>query len=748
MKKVIITSFLMVFILLFSGILITLYIINKTTSNLNALLTLHKVEIIRQELVINVQSVQSNLYTSGTMFGKELDFIVDNVLRLQERVQTCTDCHHEPGVEQGIEELQVLTKQYMESLSYFITSTADPQRIARLQVVAADIGDTIISKSQNMALTANENLRRKTTISMEKVQNSKRILALTMLFSLFAIILITFYLIRSITRPVSELLTATRRIRQGDLGYKSSYTKKDEFGELIQSFNEMSENLVKNNEKILAHMARNQTILETSTDGFVLLDENGQLIDANPAMCRMSGYSKEELLSMLINEIELMETKVNAARLLSQIKSASSLLFQAEQKTKAGELVPVEISATYTIMENKGCYFCFIRDISERKKMAEELLKAQKLESLGVLAGGIAHDFNNLLTGIMGYIDLVQKSSVPGDKIQGWLESAKKASSRAQNLTQQLLTFSRGGEPVKRLVQIKELLEESTRFVMSGSNVRCEYHLPENLWVVDADRGQIGQVVQNITLNGVQAMPEGGTFTVSAENFIVDKSSTLPLENGEYVMMLFTDNGAGIANEDIERIFDPYFSTKNTGNGLGLTICHSIISKHKGYITVESEPGAGSRFIIYLPAVKEASEAKTFSEKTGEKRGVGKILVMDDEEHVRGIVGEMLRYLGYSPDFAEDGSKALDLYRKAMDAGAPYDVVIMDLTIPGGMGGRETIKKLLRVDPAVKAVVSSGYSNDPVMAEHQMYGFKGVVTKPFDTEQLSTILHDILNNQV
>jgi CheY-like chemotaxis protein len=253
-------------------------------------------------------------------------------------------------------------------------------------------------------------------------------------------------------------------------------------------------------------------------------------------------------------------------------------------------------------------------------------------------------------------------------------------------------------------------------------------------------------VFQNITLNGAQAMHEGGTITVSAENCIIDKNSPLPLPMGEYVMVVFADEGGGIAKEDIEKIFDPYFSSKHSGSGLGLTICHSIISKHNGHIAVESEPGVGSRFIVYLPAVHDAREEKIISRASVEKLGVGRILVMDDEEHVRGVVGEMLRYLGYSPDFAEDGAMALDMYGKAMEAGSPYDAVIMDLTIPGGMGGRGAVEKLQQLDPEVRAIVSSGYSNDPVMAEYQMYGFKGVVSKPFDTEQLSTVLHEIMSN--
>jgi len=744
MRKKIIISFISLFMLFFAGIAITLYIVDKTTDNLNSLLTLHKVEIIRQDLVINVQTVQSNLYTTGTLFGKELDIIVDNVLKLRDRVYACSDCHHETPVENGIIELQELTEQYKEALSYFMTSTADTQRIGRLQSVAADIGDTIIAKSQLMALTANEALRKKTTSALIKVNNSKMILALTLAVALVIVIVITFYLVKSITRPVAELLQATRRIRVGELGFVSPYKGEAEFKELIGSFNEMSLILRDNNEKILAHMARNQTILQATTDGFALVDAEGYIVDANPALCSMAGQEKEMLLSMRFADLLHTGPDREAGNLLNSIKLSGSLVFLADLRSRTGDLVPVELSATYTEMEDKGNFFCFVRDISERKKLEAELLKGQKLESLGVLAGGIAHDFNNLLTGIMGYVDLALRTMVRGEKNYGWLESAKKAALRAQNLTQQLLTFSRGGEPVKSLVPLKDLLEESTSFVLSGSNVGCEFHLAERLWLVEADKGQMSQVIQNIVLNGAQAMPSGGKITVSAENVVVGEGDHLPLAGGNYVKIVFTDEGSGIAQKDLAKIFDPYYSTKQSGNGLGLTICHSIIGKHHGHISASSELGKGTSFSVYLPANREMLQEEVH-QTSQEVHGQGRVLVMDDEEHVRGIVGEMLTYLGYEPEFAENGERAIELYRTAMKNGNSYDAVIMDLTIPGGMGGREAIAKLLEIDPTAKALVSSGYSNDPVMANFKSYGFKGVVTKPFDTDQLSTVLFDILN---
>jgi len=746
MKKKIIILILSLFLLFLSGISIALYIVLQTTSNLDSLITLHKVEIIRQELVINVQTVQANIYTTGTQFGRELDVIVDNVLDLHSSAMKCSSCHHDPEVARNIVELQELTVQYKEALSYFITSTADRTRVERLQTIAADIGDAIIAKSQFMAFTANETLRRKTQATAEKVEKSKTILVITLLLAFFISVAVAVYLIRSITRPVAELLDATRRIRGGELGYRSLYQGHDEFQELLESFNDMSSSLKDTNEKILSHMTRNQTILQTSIDGFLLFDELGRIIDVNPALCKMTGYCKDELMDMNFSDIEVFNQQVAGDDILLRIKEARSLIFQVEQKAKSGKMVTVEISATFARMGGEGSYFCFVRDITARKKMEEELLKVQKLESLGVLAGGIAHDFNNLLTGILGYIDLSLRKIDPADKIYGWLHNAVKASRRAQNLTQQLLTFSKGGVPVKQPLRIAELIDDSTRFVLSGSNVNCETHLPDDTWLIEADKGQIGQVLQNIILNANQAMPGGGTLKIAAENVVVDNSYNLALPAGEYVRITFRDEGVGIDRGRLSKIFDPYYTTKQAGSGLGLTICYSIIDKHHGLLEAASEVGVGTTFTIYLPAMPRTDKTSASTLSNSLMEGSGKVLVMDDEEHVREIIADMLKDLGYEAALSRDGAEAIKLYQKAMAEEEPYLAVIMDLTIPGGMGGKETIDRLLEIDPQVKAIVSSGYSYDPIMAEHRKHGFKGVVTKPYDISLLSKTLHEVLSS--
>ncbi|MBU0729888.1 MAG: PAS domain S-box protein [Proteobacteria bacterium] len=746
MKKKILTLFLLLFLLFLLGVGITLRLIFQTTANLNTLITLHKVEIIRQELVINVQEVQANLYTTGTMFGKELDIIAHNVLGLRAGVERCAGCHHDPPVSDNIEELGELTRQYEEALSYFITSTADSDRIERLQTVAADIGDTIIAKSQEMALNANESLRKKTLAASAKVEKTKGILVVTLIFSFLVALAIAVYLIKIITHPLAELIRATRKIRKGELGYTSPFKGSDEFQELIESFNDMSLALKKNHEEILSHMARNQTILQTSIDGFLLFDEVGKILDANPAFCKMMGYSKEKLLRLRVSDIEGFEEKFVSANTLNRIKEKESLVFQVEQKKKTGKNLSFEISATFTEMGEKGYFFCFIRNITERKNIEEELSKIQRLESIGVLAGGVAHDFNNMLTGILGNIDLALLKINSPETVADKLMSAKKAVRIAMNLTLQLLTFSKGGEPIKQTVNIARLLEEATTFILSGLNAKCTFEIPENLYPAKLDRGQISQVVQNIALNAAQAMPDGGIIKVVAENVTLAENEVWPLPEGDYVKTSIIDQGKGISAEHIARIFDPFFTTKITGNGLGLTICHSIIKKHAGHLIVTSEPGVGSSFIFYLPALKKALLPDEESSISQLIPGAGKILLMDDDEEILLVVTSMLKHLGYNAECARDGGETIKMYEDARKSGQPYDAIIMDLTIPGGMGGKEAMNKLLQIDPKVKALVSSGYSNDPIMADYRNHGFSGVIPKPYATGQLSSALHKLLKS--
>lgn len=377
-------------------------------------------------------------------------------------------------------------------------------------------------------------------------------------------------------------------------------------------------------------------------------------------------------------------------------------------------------------------------DITESKRMEEELLKAQKLESVGLLAGGIAHDFNNILTSLLGHISLVKMASELGSKQEEMLSAAEIACKRATDLTKQLLTFAMGGEPVKKTASLSDLIYESVKFVLRGSNVYCDFSIPDDIWQIEVDKGQMNQVFNNLVINANQAMPQGGKIQVSAENITHNSetlSNGLPIGSGKYVMISIKDEGIGIDREHHAKIFDPYFTTKQSGSGLGLTTCYSIVKKHCGHIGVESAPGEGATFNIYLPA----SENQLSPEKGEEKIifGNGKILVMDDENEVKIIAGEMLQYLGYKVELASNGDEAIAMYKEAEQSGEPIKAMVLDLTVPGEMGGKECINKLLKIDPQIKAIVSSGYSNDPVMANYEEYGFSGVLSKPYKMEELS-----------
>jgi PAS domain S-box-containing protein len=384
------------------------------------------------------------------------------------------------------------------------------------------------------------------------------------------------------------------------------------------------------------------------------------------------------------------------------------------------------------------------QDITHRKRMEEELLKVQKLESVGTLAGGIAHDFNNILTTIIGNISIAKMQIKSEDKIFDLLSEAEMASTRAQALTRQLLTFAKGGMPVKETASIKAVIEQSSLFMLRGSKARCEFSIAEDLWPAEVDVGQISQVINNIVLNASQAMPEGGIIQVTAENLTIDAGHILPAEPGRYIRISITDEGVGIAEKHHSKVFDPYFTTKHSGSGLGLAVTYSIIKKHNGHITVESRLGVGTTFHIYLPASEKAVPEK---EQVGLIKGQGRILMMDDEASLRKIAGRMLQKLGYVPEFAQDGAEAIEMYMAAMESKKPYDAVILDLTVPGGMGGRRAIEQLLEIDPEIKAVVSSGYSEDAVLAHFQEYGFKGMMPKPFESLSLSKVLHEVLKGE-
>lgn len=384
-------------------------------------------------------------------------------------------------------------------------------------------------------------------------------------------------------------------------------------------------------------------------------------------------------------------------------------------------------------------------DITEQRMLQEERLKNQKLESLGVLAGGIAHDFNNILTGILGNISFAKRTLDTPDKARKLLENAEKASLRAASLAGQLLTFAKGGTPIKKRMTISPILEESLSLSLRGANVKGVVDISESLHAIEADEGQLSQVFNNLIINAMQAMPDGGALTIRAGNLTMEPHNKALLPPGEYVMLSFTDQGCGISDEDQKKIFDPYFTTKSDGSGLGLASAHSIISKHGGRIDVCSLVGTGTTITIYLPSlhVTTAEQDTDKDSLAAARNATGAILVLDDEELIRKITTEVLEHLGYQVRTCVSGEEAIMMYKTAKESDTPFFATIMDLTIPGGMGGLEAAQQILEYDPSARLVVSSGYSNDPVMAQYNSYGFSAAITKPYTLDHITRILAEL-----
>jgi PAS domain S-box-containing protein len=490
-----------------------------------------------------------------------------------------------------------------------------------------------------------------------------------------------------------------------------------------------------------------RTLLEHSYDLVIETSMDGRFLYVSPKHREVLGYEPDELIGRSIFE-----------RIHPDDRQAVMVEFQRAIVTFTSGYVVYRFghkNGDWRLLESTGKPFktasgeirgiIASRDITEQRRMEEERLRAQKLESLGVLAGGIAHDFNNLLTAILGNISLAKVRLGTEDKTFKRLAEAERACIRASDLTQQLLTFSRGGAPIKRVTLISELIKDSASFVLRGSKAGCEFSVPEDLWVIESDEGQISQVINNLVINADQAMPEGGVIKINAENIIIDDGDGLPIKRGRYVKITVEDQGTGIPEEHLPKIFDPYFTTKQSGSGLGLATTYSIIKNHDGYIGVESKVGVGTKFLIYLPALHKVEKENEDLVKEELLSGVGRVLVMDDEEIIREVAGEMLSKIGYEVEYARDGAEAIEMYMRAKQNNTPFDAVIMDLTIPGGMGGKEAIERLKEIDPQVKAIVSSGYSNDPVMSEFRRYGFSGFVAKPYRIEDLNKTMHEVIN---
>jgi two-component system cell cycle sensor histidine kinase/response regulator CckA len=500
-------------------------------------------------------------------------------------------------------------------------------------------------------------------------------------------------------------------------------------------------------EKALAESEEKyRALMDNASEGILLADVEGNLLEPNKKMLEMADYSLDELLKLNFLQIAP-ATEANRAQAAFQelLARGSVAVTDAQLMRRDGGIIPIDLTASLVRYAGKTVVQAIFRDISERKKMEEERLLLSKLESLGLLAGGLAHDFNNILTAILGNISLARMEAPSGpkltDDLQRRLAEAEKACYRARALAGQLLSFAKGGLPIKKATAVPAVLQESVNLALSGSKARSQLFLSKDLWRVEVDDAQISQVFNNLLINADQAMPEGGIITIRAENVIVGDESTVA--QGDYVKITVSDQGVGIPPHYLGKIFDPYFTTKQKGSGLGLATSYSIIRNNAGYLTVESEVGVGTSFTIFLPATHAENPPPPIA-AVEPLRGQGRILVMDDEEMVRELLIDMLERLGYEAVCAADGEEAIQLYHEAQAANRPFTAAIFDLTVPGGMGGQEAVNRLLAIDPHLKAIVSSGYSDDPIMANFKTFGFQGVISKPYRIIDLSKTLGEVI----
>ena len=503
---------------------------------------------------------------------------------------------------------------------------------------------------------------------------------------------------------------------------------------------------------LAAEKERLAVTLRAMAEGVITTDTAGRVQFINPAAAELTGFDAPQAVGRLISEVCVLidersggpsgvsgEKAVQSDR-IAELPAQTLLVTRSGiRRIVEGCFAPIHSADSKVI----GSVLVF-RDVTERERLGQELVRASRLESVGILAGGIAHDYNNILTAIMGNLSMAMLDAEAESEMSNCLKEAQRATLSARDLTQQLLTFAKGGEPVRAAVDLAAIVRDVSDFALHGSIVKSAFDLPGDLWPVDADKGQIGRVVQNLVINAFQAMPSGGVVRISARNEEVSGMGRPSAAPGDYVHISIADSGTGIKQEYLSRIFDPYFTTKQSGSGLGLAAVYSIIKKHRGVIDVESECGKGTTFHFWLPALRGGRPAAESDQSWKLAALKGRVLFMDDEASIRSMASGLMRRIGLDIVTVGDGREAVEQFKRAKEEGRPFSLVVMDLTVPGGMGGREAIGLLRAIDPKVKAVVSSGYSSDPILANYRDYGFCGVASKPYDAMKFSRVIGESL----
>lgn len=524
----------------------------------------------------------------------------------------------------------------------------------------------------------------------------------------------------------------------------------------FQYFMAMIDNITdrkKTEDALVAEKERLLVTLRSIGDAVIATDVNGCIVLMNKIAEELTGWPLAEARGKLLTEVFVIideRTRRQCENPVDKVLKTGTIVTLANHtlllSRDGRELVIADSGAPIRDRESAtiGVVLVF-RDTTEKQKTREALQKAQQLESLGVLAGGIAHDFNNLLGGLFGYMDLARESIPDHEAVAAYIDKAFSVFARAKDLTTQLLTFAKGGAPARKVTALGPLLRDTVGFALSGSSIRTEFSVAPDLWASSIDNHQISQVIDNLIINARDAMPRGGVITITAENIPEDGALPPVLTRGSYIRISISDQGTGIPPEHLQHIFDPFFTTKQKGSGLGLAVSYSIINRHSGTIEAKSVPGSGTTFQVYLPASDEtiAPAAETTGTRA-EHLGKGTVLIMDDEVYIRDIAASMLESMGYACLKAASGEEAIRLFTETLDAQSKIVLSVLDLTIPGGMGGKETKEALRTIDAKSLIVASSGYSDDPIIAHPEEYGFTGSIRKPYRRSELVELLNRLL----
>jgi two-component system sensor histidine kinase AtoS len=603
MKKRLIYSFLLLFLLFSLGAGLSVFHTYRVTRNLESVINLHRIEIIRKDLVINLQTVQGNLYTEGTVFGKELDVIVENVTAMDNSIHSCSGCHHSREMTERLKNVNNMIEQYKEAISYLVTTTENPERVARLKMVAVGIGDSLLSKTQEMAFIADRNLTEKTINSIKDINKSRFILITTLLVTFLVGIIIAVALTKQMTRPMDELVNAVRAITSGDLGYKISYQDRTEFGELAYAFNKMALALQENITKIEESEKQYRMLFESAGDSIFILEAEGRnagrIIAANKSSAAMHGYTIDELLALNITDLDTPDLAREATGLMKRMLRGEWIKAEGRHRRKDGTVFPIEISAGLFELSGHKYILAFDRDITERKQAEEQLLRTEQMVVCGEVTTGLAHEIKNPLAGIKASIELFSGIATLSEEEKEILEKVVSEIKRIESLLKGILNFARPPKPNFSPVDVNGILDTALTFSLKSASslqdqpaeIKVVKDIHEHLPEIVADPMQLSQIFLNLFINAVEAMKDGGTLTVRTSYDIIKDS----------ILIIISDTGKGIDKETAEQIFHPFFTTKPKGTGLGLAITKRLIEQHGGHLTFENNPDGGVSFTINLP---------------------------------------------------------------------------------------------------------------------------------------------------